>query len=574
MAGLTIPVQLAHPQPARRRRWRWLRLAGLSAAIGLIVTPAFVVRAQPLDLGNFAPTPQPALTFTIPEPLPRGHLTLHFGLAGDFATSLIARGVDCAGQEPADLACLPGLVRTRSDASWSGRANALFELALFDLISVGVRLPLALTRAETAERSLQTYGGVGDVGLVISGALASVGSTQVGWQLAATLPTAAAYTFAGEPYVTLTPGFTLSQRVGPVVIGAQLAYHLRKRSVVLGVERDDELVAKLGARYEWLRGFAILAEYSLLWGIGGRSALRPESPAELDLGVRLGDLSFLALDVGIGTAAWPGERGLGAPGMRAFLTLRGSLGPSGCTTGPEDRDGFEDSDGCADLDNDADGVPDAVDACPNDAEDRDGFNDDDGCPEIDNDADGLSDARDLCPEYSEDIDGFQDADGCPEPDNDEDNVADGSDHCRLDPEDRDGYEDDDGCPEPGPARPTVTRSGSRLLISDRVYFEDESDTLRAVSAPLLDAVAATFKDLPGKARLRVEGHTDDSGNAQYNVDLSYRRARAVVEYLKRQGIEAERLEYIGHGSAQPLGPNTRPEGRALNRRVEFVLLGQ
>jgi outer membrane protein OmpA-like peptidoglycan-associated protein len=173
---------------------------------------------------------------------------------------------------------------------------------------------------------------------------------------------------------------------------------------------------------------------------------------------------------------------------------------------------------------------------------------------------------------SEDRDGFQDQDGCPEPDNDADGIADGSDRCRLDPEDRDGFEDDDGCPEPGPGRPSVTVSGSRLLMSDRVYFEDEADTIRSVSTVALDALASTLKSLPGHPRVRVEGHTDDTGNPQYNVDLSYRRARAVVEYLKAQGVPAEQLEHVGRGSAFPIAPNTSPEGRALNRRVEFVLV--
>jgi len=252
--------------------------------------------------------------------------------------------------------------------------------------------------------------------------------------------------------------------------------------------------------------------------------------------------------------------------------LRAALDTATCSSGPEDYDGWQDADGCADLDNDGDGIPDTADACPNDAEDRDGFADADGCPDPDNDADGLVDARDLCPDHSEDRDGFQDLDGCPEPDNDGDGVADGQDRCGLDPEDRDGFDDEDGCPEPGPGHPTVTLSGSRLLMSDRIFFEDEADTLHPMSMPALDALAAAMQSLAGHPRVRVEGHTDDSGNPQANIDLSYRRARAVVEYLKAQGVPAERLEYVGRGSAQPLAPNTTAEGRALNRRVEFVVI--
>ena len=64
---------------------------------------------------------------------------------------------------------------------------------------------------------------------------------------------------------------------------------------------------------------------------------------------------------------------------------------------PEDKDGYLDDDGCPDLDNDADGIPDAADKCPNEPEDSDGFEDDDGCPDPDNDNDTVLDVDDYCP---------------------------------------------------------------------------------------------------------------------------------------------------------------------------------
>jgi outer membrane protein OmpA-like peptidoglycan-associated protein len=224
------------------------------------------------------------------------------------------------------------------------------------------------------------------------------------------------------------------------------------------------------------------------------------------------------------------------------------------------------------LDSDGDGFPDDEDACIYDAEDRDGFADDDGCPDIDNDADGLIDGKDACPDRSEDRDGFQDEDGCPEVDNDEDGVADGADRCRMAPEDLDGFEDFDGCPEPGPARPAVTLSGSRSLLPEIIYFEGQADTLGQSSRPLLDELARTLQRLPAHKRVRVEGHTDDAGNREHNIDLSYRRAKAVVEYLKARGVGAERLEYMGYGGSKPLADNRTPEGRALTRRVQFTLV--
>src|SRR5207244_1129340 len=72
-------------------------------------------------------------------------------------------------------------------------------------------------------------------------------------------------------------------------------------------------------------------------------------------------------------------------------------GGSGLAAGLADRDG--------------DGIPDAVDQCPDEPEDKDGFQDEDGCPDPDNDRDGIPDKDDQCPNEPEDKDGFQDADG-------------------------------------------------------------------------------------------------------------------------------------------------------------------
>jgi hypothetical protein len=122
-----------------------------------------------------------------------------------------------------------------------------------------------------------------------------------------------------------------------------------------------------------------------------------------------------------------------------------------CPNDPEDKDGFEDGDGCPDLDNDKDGIPDTQDKCPNVPEDKDGFEDSDGCPDLDNDKDGIPDAQDKCPNVAEDMDNFEDSDGCPDPDNDKDGILDVDDLCPSAPETKNGFEDKDGCPDVAPA---------------------------------------------------------------------------------------------------------------------------
>jgi outer membrane protein OmpA-like peptidoglycan-associated protein len=290
---------------------------------------------------------------------------------------------------------------------------------------------------------------------------------------------------------------------------------------------------------------------------------------EVDGGLRIRPIPELAIDVGAGTGI---IGGYGVPSVRGFAILRYAIEQHACEGGPEDEDGFQDGDFCRDPDNDGDGIEDELDACPNDAEDMDGFADDDGCPEVDNDADGVPDAIDVCPSQSEDDDDFNDEDGCPEPDNDEDGVADGLDRCPMDPEDRDDFEDEDGCPEPGPRTAAVTVSDTRILIGETIYFEYDTDTIRPVSMPLLDQVAEVITALSPDLRIRVEGHTDSAGTPAYNLDLSYRRARAVVEYLVGRGVPRERLEFRGYGDQHEVAPNDDPEGRALNRRVEFTIL--
>ncbi|HQY61134.1 MAG TPA: OmpA family protein, partial [Polyangiaceae bacterium] len=73
------------------------------------------------------------------------------------------------------------------------------------------------------------------------------------------------------------------------------------------------------------------------------------------------------------------------------------------------------------------------------------------------------------------------------------------------------------------------------------------------------------------ARIQVEGHTDNQGQASRNDELSKQRAESVATYLKSRGIAADRVSAVGRGSSKPVADNTSVEGRALNRRVEIVV---
>ncbi len=230
-----------------------------------------------------------------------------------------------------------------------------------------------------------------------------------------------------------------------------------------------------------------------------------------------------------------------------------------CPEEAEDMDGFQDEDGCPDPDNDADGFADADDQCPDEAEDMDGFQDEDGCPDPDNDGDGIIDANDQCPDEAEDIDGFQDEDGCPDPDNDGDGVLDGMDQC---PDTPAGVSvNANGCP--------VIAQIQAVVVLEGVAFELSSKEIASESYPTLDELVEAMKAYP-EVEIEIQGHTDSSGAAEYNLQLSGERAESVKDYLVDHGIEASRLTAVGYGEANPIQSNDTKEGRIANRRVELV----
>jgi outer membrane protein OmpA-like peptidoglycan-associated protein len=103
-----------------------------------------------------------------------------------------------------------------------------------------------------------------------------------------------------------------------------------------------------------------------------------------------------------------------------------------------------------------------------------------------------------------------------------------------------------------------------------IHFDTNSATIRPTSAGVLEEIAAMLAERPELALL-VEGHTDDEGGFQHNMELSRQRAAAVKAYLVREhGLDAARLETIGLGPTQPVTGNDTEDGRAENRRVELV----
>jgi outer membrane protein OmpA-like peptidoglycan-associated protein len=271
----------------------------------------------------------------------------------------------------------------------------------------------------------------------------------------------------------------------------------------------------------------------------------------------------------------------------------------GCPEEAEDADDFEDADGCPDPDNDGDGIADEEDRCPTtagiaelegcpendrdgdgiedrddecpmDPEDEDGFEDDNGCPDPDNDGDGIVDAKDECPDEPEVENGLADADGCPDADTDGDGIRDAEDDCPEEAEVVNGIDDEDGCPDEKESKVKVVKQ--KIEISEKVHFATNKAEIQQRSFELLREVAGLLEKYPQITKIRVAGHTDSHGSADYNKKLSKERAEAVRLFLIEQGIGRERLEAKGFGEEEPIALNRTEEGRAANRRVEFVIV--
>jgi OOP family OmpA-OmpF porin len=113
-----------------------------------------------------------------------------------------------------------------------------------------------------------------------------------------------------------------------------------------------------------------------------------------------------------------------------------------------------------------------------------------------------------------------------------------------------------------------TEANKRISTHETVLFSFDSDVIHEIGRHLLDEVAEISQLCPDVDVL-VVGHTDSTGDKDYNIGLSKRRAEAVVEYLVLKDVAADRLTPVGLGFSQPIADNSSDEGRAENRRIEF-----
>ncbi len=242
-----------------------------------------------------------------------------------------------------------------------------------------------------------------------------------------------------------------------------------------------------------------------------------------------------------------------------------------------DEAGLAEFDGCQDTDADKDGVTDCCDKCP----EVPGLAEFDGCP--DTDGDGVQDSKDKCPTVAglkalhgcpdKDGDGVADGDdacpevpgpkgnsGCPYKDTDEDGVIDIIDRCVEIP----GPASNEGCPEIFVDQETVNEAARGI------NFDTGKSVIRPEVSTILDHVAEILNQNQNlQFRFSIDGHTDSTGSAPRNMELSNARANAVKDYLVNRGVSANRLVTKGFGQTAPIDSNNTKEGRFNNRRVEI-----
>jgi outer membrane protein OmpA-like peptidoglycan-associated protein len=116
----------------------------------------------------------------------------------------------------------------------------------------------------------------------------------------------------------------------------------------------------------------------------------------------------------------------------------------------------------------------------------------------------------------------------------------------------------------------IIKVGERIIL-EGVNFQTGKTTLLPEAKTILDQVASSLTSYP-TAEVAIHGHTDNVGGAKYNMKLSLGRAEAVKAYLVSKGVTASRIASKGFGFVKPIADNATAEGRAKNRRIEFVRL--
>ncbi len=424
--------------------------------------------------------------------------------------------------------------------------------------------------------------GVGDLRIDLRGVILRSDDRKaaLGAQLSLFTPTGTQFNFGGDGGTSAMFLVSGEYTIKWITLAGNIGPHFRPRRSIndpvrgSGLGVGNELRFAVGAYIpikdgKYRLGATIFGQTGIESDgiIGDTTFTKNNTPIEFqgEGRMRFGPADHFWLGLGAGTAIL---RGYGSPDVRV-VGLVGTYLPifDSDAKSPENRARLREERRRGRADRDHDGIPDDVDACPDEPEDHLGDDPSDGCPlPPDRDGDGIPDQYDKCPDKPEDKDGIDDGDGCPEDDADNDGVPDTVDACPKVPGKPNSDPKKNGCPT------FIQVGGEVVRILQQVHFAFGTAQILPDSNPVLQEVADYLKSNKAIKRMAIEGHTDNKGSAELNKNLSQQRANAVMNWLTSHGVEANRLEAHGYGMEKPIEDNNTEEGRAKNRRVEFKIL--
>ena len=488
----------------------------------VVLTAAWLIgggaaRADGFDGQRFVPAAGAAGGFEVERPIVPKHLGFGFGLFLHYGHDPVVERDLSTGREVAQ------------PLRHAFTLDFLASIAFFNHLELGVHLPVDAVYIGDATviggQAILAGAGVGDLRLIPKVMFWRGGTPRfngaIGVMMPVSFPTGNAAQLRGSGGFAVDPRLLAGMGGRRWDLTFNFGYRWRSNNGPANLYGQGELTYGLAATFTlpvWKDRIDLNAEVVGGFNHNGVGRTIAKLPLELLLGMIIRPHHDWSIYFGAG----PGlTSGTGTADVRAFFGVRFARRLVG-------HEGYRDSD--------HDGIIDANDDCPNEAEDRDGFEDGDGCPDYDNDKDGIPDEDDECP-----------------------NVR---------GEKRSG--DGNGCPDKGYV---IVRNG-KLLIFGKVQFETGSAKLTRSGEDLVDQIADALKTHPELRKLHVEGHSDNVGGAEMNLHLSHQRAESVRHELTSHGVASRRLTARGYGEARPIASNNTRGGRAKNRRVEFVVVGE
>ena len=465
------------------------------------------------DVQNFRPTPGPRDLIIVPQSQPLSHLSGAVGAYFSFSLDPLVL-LNSEGQRAADV------VKNRLELDLMG------AIGLSNWLELGFVFPVVLFQQSSNLEAIGEEGqiksnAVGDLAAMFKvpfvRRLSYASGFGVALQGRVNFPTGDQSAFASDGRVTFTPSFVADYRFGMgALIALQAGVHIRPAIEFMDVKLGPAFVGAAGVEMPVVRKWGLTTLGGVYFNVP--LTVLPESirqvPAEAMLGIRWYASFGVTFTTGFNFGA---DCGFSIPTFRYFLS---AVWVPGKTREYEAIEGFKKPPD----DPDGDGLIAPIDHCP----DVKGPAENNGCPEVDTDRDGLVDRIDDCPT----LPGRKALHGCPR----------------------------------------VYADKNKIKVLERIHFATDQDVILPESFSVLEEIADYIKTHPEWLEILIEGHADFRADDAYNLNLSQRRASAVLKFLLLRGVEPSRLRAQGFGKSRPIADNNTEEGMALNRRVEFTIL--